>query len=885
MATPILTTKLHIPTSKPFTVARQRLIERLNQAGKTKLTIISAPAGYGKSMLFSDWAHRTDLPTALVSLDPSDNNLKRFISYIIAAFRTIMTGFGELTQSLLENPETVSAEALFSSIINELSTYGNQVVLALDDYHVIQDASIHQAVAFMIEHLPDFAHLFILTRTDPPFPTSRLRVQHQLVEIRADELRFTTDETALFFADTANISLNYDQVRALEKRTEGWITGLQLATLSMQDLEKAQLDDFISDFTGSHHYIVDYLLEEVLNRQTMPMREFLLKTSILEQMSGSLCNALTGQTDGHAILEGLEKRNLFIISLDEQRQWFRYHHLLADVMQNQLQQTHPGLLPVLHQNASQWFEAHGYLEQAIRHAIVGKDLTTTIRLIEENAMALLMRGELVTLLNWIKPIEAIAAEKPWLSTYKSWALTLTGQLDLAQVWLQKAESAVQPFNQENRQELTGHIEAIKAYIANAHGDAAQAIAHAQKALNLLSENNQVVRSVVTFTLGIAYRAFGDQSRATQALKAARRAAHLAGNRYLELGAVFALADLTFDQGKLYQAFDIYKTTLQLATQPGGLKLPAAGMAYIGLGLVYLEWNDLRAAEENIQQAIDLCQRWGHFVNLTASFVLLSRLRQAQGDLVQAEQAIQKAEELVRTHVLALRAESWAKAFRVQLWLAQGNLTAATQWASQSGLRTGDEFIYLREAEYFTLGRVYLAIGQADQALALSQNLQGAAEASGRMGSLIESFVLQALAYQAQEDIPEALESLASALKLAHPQGYRRIFINEGLPIFELLQRAGSRGIEPEYVAELVSAFELIPEYKIATQLQPLIEPLSDRELEVIHLIASGCTNSEIAEELFITVGTVKAHTNNIYRKLNVRNRTQAIAQARALGLL
>jgi LuxR family maltose regulon positive regulatory protein len=678
------------------------------------------------------------------------------------------------------------------------------------------------------------------------------------------------------------LALPSAQVDALEKRTEGWAAGLQLAGLSMQTHEDKTA--FIEAFTGSHHYIVDYLLEEVLNHQSDVVREFLLRTSILERMTGTLCDALTGRSDGQVVLELLEQRNLFIVPLDEQHDWYRYHHLLADVLQSRLQQSNPEIFPELHQRASQWFEVNGFFEQAVLHAVSGKDLEKAAELIEQNAMAMLKHGELVTLLNWISPVEDLSAERPWLSIYKSWALTLTGQLDIAEAWLRKAESIIKLARQESRQEMQGHIEAIRAYIAEARGDASQTIRHAHKALECLPERNQAVRSVVTFTLGTAYRLIGDPRRATQTLEAARRAARISGNRYLELGALFTLADLTFDQGKLHQAFDIYNETLQLATRPGGQKLLAAGMVYFGLGLIHYEWNDLDAAQENTQQAIDLCQKWGHFVNLAASFVLLSRLEQACGDLDGAQQAIYRAEELTRMHALALRAESWVTAFRVRLWLAQGNLEAAIRWAEESDITITDEFSYLREAEYLSLGRVYLASSRNDRVLELSQWLQNAAEATCRTGSLIEALVLRALAFGAKNDFRQALASLERALALAQPEGYIRVFVNEGAPMAELLRRAGTQGIEAQFVAKLLSEFDQIaggPDSAV----QPLIEPLSRRELEVLNLLADGLSNSEIADKFVISVGTVKAHTASIYRKLNVNSRTQAVARARELDIL
>lgn len=851
---------------------------------QVKLALVSAPAGYGKSTLVSQWSHKTGFPVAWLSLDANDNNLERLVAYIIAAIRTVVAGFGELTLSLLETPQPTTAHTILTVLVNELNSIHKQVTLVLDDYHHITDHSVHQALFFLIEHLPPIIHLVILTRSDPPLPVARLRAQNQLVEIRAGDLRFTAEEMTAFLNGTMALALSPAVIRALEERTEGWITGLQLAALSMQNLDAQQLGQFVAAFTGSHHYIVDYLLEEVLNRQPDSVREFLLRTCIFERMTGALCDAVTGRSDGQAMLELLEHRNLFIVPLDEQRQWYRYHHLLADVLQSRLQQSHPETLPELHERASVWFENHKFIEQAISHAVLGKNIEKAAELIEQNAMSMLMRGELVTLINWIKTIENIAGDRPWLSTYKSWALTLTGQLDTAEAWLRIAESAIPLSGQASSQEIKGHIEAIRAYIAEARGEAGQTITHAQKALAFLPESKQAVRSVVTFTLGTAYRLTGDHARAIQALEAARRAGHVSGNRYLEIGAVFTLADLTFDQGQLHQAFDIYKETLQMATRPGGQRLPAAGMAYFGLGLIQYEWNELEAAQESTQQAIDLCQRWGHFVNLAASFVLLSRLKEARGDLDGAQQAIHKAEELTGAHALALRAESWVKAFRVRLWLAQGNLEAANRWAGESSINSADEFSYLREAEYFTLGRVYLATEKYDHVLKLTHWLQNAAEAAGRMGSLIETLILRALAFQAKDDFPQALVSLERALTLAQPEGYIRVFVNEGALMAELLRRAGTQGIEAQFVAKLLSEFNQISAVPNAA-VQPLIEPLSKRELEVLHLLADGLSNADIADKCIITVGTVKAHTASIYRKLNVNSRMQAVARARELELL
>lgn len=884
MPSPLLVTKLHIPPTRVDLIARERLIEQLEQGSQAKLTLVSAPAGYGKSTLASEWVRQTRLPGAWLTLDPGDNDLKRWVTYLVAAIQTIAPKFGEMTGALLEGPLPSPPQPVLIALVNELDNLQRQIALVLDDYHVITNPTIHETIAFLLEHLPKFIHMVILTRADPPLPLARLRAQNQLVEIRAEDLRFTDEEASAFINDIMELGLSHKDIRALDARTEGWISGLQLAAISMQGLDTKQLADFLAGFTGSYHYIVDYLVEEVLERQPDVIREFLLRTSILERMTGSLCDALTGGSNGQRMLERLEKRNLFIVPLDEERQWYRYHQLLADVLQSRLQQSHPGSLPELHRRASQWFENNAFLDEAIGHAVKAKDIERATRLIEQNAMAMLMQGELVTLLNWIKPIEDLAGDRPWLSTYKSWALTLSGQLDLAEAWLRTAESAIPSSRFERYKELMGHIEAIRAYIAEARGEASQTIKHAQKALEFLPESNQAVRSVVTFTLGTAYRLIGDHTKATQAIKAARSTARVAGNRYLELGAVFTLADLTFDHGELHKAFDMYQETLRLATRPGGHKSPAAGMAYFGLGLIHYEWNDLEAALESTLQAIDLCQQWGHFVNLAASLVLLSRLKQAQSDLDRAQQAILRAEDLTHSHALALRAESWVTGFRVRLWLAQGKQEAANRWAEECGLGKVAESSYLREAEYLTLGRVYLASDQSDRALELTRNLQSAAEASGRVGCVIETLVLQALAYQCKNDLPQALTALERALNLAQPEGYIRVFLNEGAQMAELLRRAGSQGIKPQFVAELISEFDQISSSE-DFEWQPLIEPLSERELEILQLLADGLSNLDIADRLVITVGTVKAHTASIYRKLNVNSRTQAAAQARKLGLL
>jgi LuxR family maltose regulon positive regulatory protein len=767
MYKPLFDTKLHIPTRHAHLIQRPRLIELLDHGCHSKMTIISTPTGYGKTTLLCQWLSCCSFPIAWLTLDRADNDPIRFLLYLAAALQRIDPNVDiDMLDALQSTAVSSGGNAssllpLTTELINDISKIQSPFFLVLDDYHHIESERVHNIISYILENQPVPLHMVIATQVDPPLPVARLRAQGQLVELRAIDLRFTPREASTFLNDVMNLALTQEQVNALVKRTEGWVAGLQLAGISMQAHEDKTA--FIEAFTGSHHYIMDYLLEEVLNHQNDLLREFLLRTSILERMTGNLCNALTGRSDGPEVLDRLEQNNLFVIPLDDQRQWYRYHHLFADVLQSRLQQFHPEIMLELHRKASEWFTANGFLEDAIFHSVSGKDLENAAGLIEQNAMAMLKHGELVTLLNWIKPVEVLSEDRPWLGIYKSWALALTGQLDAAEIWLCKAERAIQRANQNSRSEMQGHIEAICAYNAEARGDADLTISHATKALQLLSENNQAVRSVVMFTLATAYRLIGDHGKAIKTLINSRQSSHRSGNSYLELGAVFTLADITFDQGRLHQAFDIYKEMLLLATKSSGQELPAAGMAYIGLGLVHYQWNELDIAEVNIQKAIELCQRWGHFVNLAGSLAMLSRLKQAQGDLDSAQQAIQKAEELNRKYALALRVKSWVTAIRVRLWLAQGNLEAATSWAKESGITIADEFSYLREVEYLTLVHVYLANEEYDQVLELSQWLQNATEKTDRIGNLIEALILRSLAFQAENDFARALESLRKAL--------------------------------------------------------------------------------------------------------------------------
>jgi LuxR family maltose regulon positive regulatory protein len=886
MTVPIVSAKIHIPILRSALVDRPRLMDHLRQSHQTKLTLISAPAGYGKSSLVSAWAHKNKLPVAWLTLDSLDNDLVRFIHSFSAAHKRFQPAFGDTIISLLESPQTPLEQNLLSGLANEIGSLDEPYVLVLDDYHVITNQTIHKIIAFLIENQSLQIHLIILTRSDPPLPLSRLRARGQLVEIRAADLQFIQAEAESFFNNIMGMGLSSTDIAAFEERTEGWITGLQLVALAMQGLDAQQIANFVNLFTGSHSYIVDYLVEEVLNRQSEDIRDFLLRTSILDRMTASLCDQVTGLDNSQAILEKLYQENLFIIPLDNERQWYRYHHLFSDVLENRLKSISPDLVPKLHMLAAEWYEENGFIPDAISHALANTKSEKGAQLIEKNAKSLLVHGEFTTLLSWIKEIELSAAGRPWICIYAAWAYVLSGKIDYMETWLMKAKKNLTKENLvKGNDNLLGHEAAIRAYAAASRGEAQKAISFAQQALDNLPESNLVIRSVVTFTLGTAYRINGNSVEAARVLEKAARLGHQAGNLYLEIGAIASLADIFYGQGKLHQAFDTYEELLRVATRPDGKQLNAAGMAYDGLALIAYEWGRSADAEKFVESAIEHCKKWGNITEMAESYVIQCRLLQAVGKTDDAQHALNQAENLTHTYSLVPRAESWMKACRVRLWLAQGNLEAAGKWAqSYNPGEIADSFSYVREAEYAAFIRVQIAQQRYLEALDGISRLLERAEAIWMAASVIELHVLQAVAYQAMGNTPKALQALERALDIARPEGYVRVFLDEGPSMKELLRHAGSKGIEPQYVA-MILAGESQQADSVAQETQPLIDPLSERELEIMNLLAEGCTNQEIAERLIIALGTVKAHTVNIYRKLNVTRRTQAVARARELGLI
>ena len=913
MYTPILATKLYIPPPRPGVVPRPRLTDRLNEGLQRRLTLISAPAGFGKTTLISEWIAGCGRPAAWLSLDEGDNDPTRFLAYLVAALRTIAADIGEGMLGALQSPQPPPTESVLTALLNETATIPDDFVLVLDDYHVIDAGAVDDALAFLIEHLPPRMHLIIATREDPQLPLARNRARGQLVELRAADLRFAPSEAAEFLKGVMGLNLSEENIAALETRTEGWIAGLQLAALSMRGQE--DVSGFVRAFAGDNRYIVDYLVEEVLQRQPERIRSFLLQTSILARLNGPLCDALTGQEEGNMLLETLERGNFFVVPLDDKRRWYRYHHLFADVLQAHLRAEQPDLVATLHRRASEWYEQNGLPADAIRHALAAEDFERAADLIEGAVPAMRRSRQEATLLGWLEALpDELFRVRPVLNVHYAGTLLQSGQLDGveerlrdAERWLNttadRRERPDEPaaemivVHEEAFRRLPASIAMYRAGIALARGNVPETVTYARRALDLAPEDDHFQRGAAAAILGLAAWTSGD-------LEAAHRSyadgmAHLqrAGNISDAVGGAMTSADIRIAQGRLHEAMRTYEHALRLATEQGDPAMRGTADMQVGMAELHRERNDLEAATQRLLRSKEQGEHTGFPQYRYRWRVAMARIREAQGDLDGALGLLHEAE-----HVYVSDFHPDVRpiaALKARIWVAQGRLGEALGWTRERGLSAHDDPSYLREFEHVTLARVLLARYKSKreespmlEAMSLLERLLQAAEACGRMGSVTEILVLQALAHEAQGDSPAALVPLKRALALAEPEGYVRIFLDEGRPMAQLLSEAATRGIMPDYTGKLLAAFDaegrIEPDDSprpATLASQPLVEPLSDRELEVLRLIARGLSNREISERLFLAVITVKGHNRNIFRKLQVRRRTEATARARELGLL
>jgi LuxR family maltose regulon positive regulatory protein len=854
------------------------------------LILVSAPAGYGKTTLIGGWLEEKKIPTAWLSLDEGDNDPIRFLQYLAAALRLVAPNLEADLLGMLAAIPPAPLEDTINRLANEFHTISSPFVLVLDDFHVVHSEAVFKIVSYLLEHLPPVMHLAILTRTDPPLPLSRLRVRNQLLDIRAEQLRFTQPEIASFLNDATGTALAVADLAALETRTEGWIAGLQLAALSMKG--SGDIHGFVSAFTGSHHYVMDYLVEEVLKVQPDERTAFLLQTSILDRLCGPLCEAVAGgdpaiPIDGQAMLETLEGMNLFTVPLDDERRWFRYHHLFADVLRKHLEHRFPQLRPTLHRRASQWYEQNGFIAESIQQAIAAGDPERAAHLIEENGCQLLISGEVSTLLQWTEAIEFQSETRPWLAIQKAWALALTGDLDRVEPTLEAPERLLSPLEPTVEvRTMQGTIAAARAHCANSRSDTRSAAEYARQALELLPDCSSIsrsIRSVATSILGDASWINGDLEETARAYTEAIRIGREANNPHMTVIAGSNLADVLMEQGRLDRAADMYAQSLPLAIRPDGHRSPLAGSILAGLGRLAYEGNRLEDADQSLRPCIELCREWDDGDLQASACAMLARLELARGKPKEAQEAIRETERLAGEYAPSFRRSMQIKSDLGRIFFSLGNSGKLSQLLPKAGLSMEDDIPYRQAPEYIILIRTLLTQGDYRTASALAERLLRPAEAAGRMGFVIETLILQALAFQGKKETEQALAALEKALALAQPEGYVRSFLDEGEPMTRLLCQTRSRQPGSGYAAELLSAIGKIPDMT-QPSMQILTEPLTTREVEVLKLIEAGSTNQEISEKLVISIPTVKRHISNIYTKLEVKSRTQAIAIGKELKI-
>ena len=905
----LLATKLHVPRPPPGFVPRPRLAEALGEGLAWGLVLVCAPAGFGKTGVLAEWAQGGRYPVAWLCLDTGDSDPARFWRYVLAALDRVRPGLAGRVGPLLGPPPLRSFEELITALINEFATQpgADEVVLVLDDYHLIDSEVVHASVAFLLEHLPPGLHLVVASRTDPPLPLARLRGLGQLAELRAAELRFTGEEAAALLREVAGPDLPDGAAATLAARTEGWAAGLQLAGLSLRG--QADAAGFVAAFGGSHRFVLDYLTDEVLAGQPAPVREFLLETSVLDRLSGELCDAVTGRAGSQAMLEQVERAGLFLVPLDEVRGWWRYHHLFADLLRARLHEEQPGRVRELHHNAAAWCDEHGLADDAVQHALAAGDVVWAARLTEWYYDTLYYRwSEAATLRRWLAalPPETLRA-RPRLCVGQAVAAIVGGQVEAAEPLIDDAERAYAATGGEPDEPPTGRanrvlanvpawITFMRSHIASQRGDTAAVVEYSRKALAQLDDGDSYLRLLVRSSFVWADWLRGDLEQAERGLADVVAERRSAGEGYLAMRACYDLGLIQRAQGRLDAAAATYRRALDTSASVAGCEQPYLGMAHVGLAGVLYERDELTAALDHATRGVTLCRQLAYTQPLATGLATLAQIRRAQGDAAAAAAAMDEALRAGPSpQVVALLnpvPSLWAR-----LKLAHGDVAAVACWVAECGLGAGDEPSYIREPEYLALARMLLAQKLPGQAIVLLQRLLELAGSGGRTGSVIEIQVLRALALAAGGDRAAAAGALADALALGCPQGYVRVFADEGAPMHALLtqlaahldQQPAARSITPGYLAALVRACRRAPAEppsgRSAVAPPGLAEPLTDRETEVLRLIAVGKSNQRIARELVVTLDTVKKHVSHVLGKFGAANRTEAVTRARQLGLI
>ncbi len=870
----LLETKFHTPLWRSDGVMRPRLLDRL-QAGLTeqrKLTLVSAPAGYGKTTLITSWIYSFTESTRNIwlSLEKSDNEPARFLSYWATAWNRISDFALENILELLDTPQLPPFQNILDEVINALARLEEPAILVLDDYHTITNSLIHEMLEYFLEHQPRQAHLVIITRSDPPLPLARLRARSQMVEIRASDLRFTEEEASHFFSQSMQLVLEEEDIHSLEMRTEGWAVGLQLAALALKNLPNPQ--NFVETFRGSHRYVLDYLAEEVIRQQSKGVREFLIQTSILERFNAESCEALTGYPDSQDLLSELEQTNLFLIPLDDNRVWYRYHHLFADFLRTELSKTET---EQLYKKAAVWHELNNLLSEAVQYAIASGDLELLADVIDRglNKDAIWSRGNLNLYAAWLDALPPPAFQnRPALSLNASHILYLLGRFDLAEKQIDQTEQTLSALpSSPDKEQMLALASLYRGAIASVRGDTQQAIQQITFAQERLPQEHHLQHARGYFSLGLAYELSGQTALAGQYYLKSSEEAQSAGVLYLAIHTLGSAAQVQISQGQLHRAEQACQQAIKIAE---GRRLPPLGLAESILGSIALERNDLPTAERFLQDGIALSRRGGLMDDVILGLSYLARLYAYQGRVSSAFDAIQEANTMIQGYGVE-RISMLAAAHIARLQLYTGQEQAAAQWAAEyQAVRTEQP----REFEDLTLVRVLLKTGERKSISSILDPLIKQEQDQGRFRTVMEAMILMALFQRAEKDIPAAVDWLSQALRLAAPEGFMRVFLDEGQALLDLLPKA--RQVAPELVDAILGSLQA---ESGRSPLDQLPEPLSEQELRVLTLIVAGKTNREIADELVISVGTAKWHVHNILQKLGVSNRSQAIARARELG--
>lgn len=895
MAIEILATKLYLPPLPPKAVLRPRLIERLNEGltASRKLALVSAPAGFGKTTVVGEWIASCGRPAAWLSLDEGEHDLPRFLTYLVAALQTISANMGERALAALQSPQSPPIESILTILLNEIAAISESFILALDDYHLIDSQAVDQALVFLLERLPRQMRLVIATREDPSLPLARYRAKGQLAELRAADLQFTPAEAAEFLNEKMGLNLRDADIAALETRTEGWIAGLQLAALSLQNRQDTA--SFIQAFTGSHRFVLDYLVEEVLEGQPESIQTFLLRTSILSRMCGALCEAVleTPPGSGQPTLEALERANLFLVPLDNERRWYRYHHLFGDLLRQRLGASQE--LPKYHMRASGWYETNNDLAEAFNHALAAGDFERAARLAEAAWQGMDRSFQTAAWLGWVKKLpDAVVCSRPRLCMQLGWAFSDVGELDASETCLQNAERALAGVTgQDELKPLPGTIALIRAGNAQILGDLAETVKFAELSIRLIPEDDIYLRASAAITLGFTHWAAGNLEASLRAMRAWIEDMQRLGNHVFAIASGFAVADMQVILGRLGEAEISLLQAIQLADAQGQEVKAVTAHHHLGLALLAHERGDDATAAQRLQSAADLGQRttlidWAYRWNLAQA-----RLRESAREWDAALDFLDEARRVyVKNPIPMLRP---VEALKTRIYLKQGRLDQAASWARERGLPATGDVNYLEEYEYLTLARVRLGEGVFTGVSELLERLLALAETQKRKGSVIEILLTQALLHQAQGNHPQALAALERVLALGEPEGYLRIFVDEGEAMRLLLlnfksfhERQAAHSLR-DYVDQILAAF-LSPEGisskpTITNQGSVIIEPLTERELEILRLIAEGRSNAEIGRRLYLALSTVKGHNLRIFNKLQTQNRTEAVARARELGLL